>query len=240
MNAPTPQYPGTNGPDQAPVLVTGANGFVGYYLVERLLQRGFPVTATGRGACRLPFTQEAFRYRSLDFTDRLAVEELLAEEKPGAIIHSGALSKPDECEQDRAAAFRTNVAGTQLLLEGAEQQGVPFHFLSTDFVFSGAADSYGEEDLRDPVNYYGETKRLAEEAVMAYPHPWSIVRTVLVYGAPRQNRGNLLTVVANGLNEGRTLRIFTDQLRTPTYVEDLAEALVRILERKATGIYHIS
>jgi dTDP-4-dehydrorhamnose reductase len=221
------------------VLITGANGFVGSYLARALSGKA-NIIATGAGPCR--FTQDAdtLRYESLDITDRDAVMQLVAREQPTVIVHSAAISKPDVCEQDHELADRINVEGTRHLLEAAESLGAHFLFLSTDFVFDGKRGMYREDDPVAPVNYYGETKVRAEELVKRYDGPWSVARTVLVYGASRGGRGNLLTMVAGALAEGRPLRIFNDQLRTPTYVEDLVDGLIRIIDRKATGIFHLS
>lgn len=198
------------------------------------------VIATGRGLSRLPFQDEGFQYISLDFTQKEQVENLIATHQPGIVVHCGAISKPDECERDRDHAYQTNVAATIHLLDACNRVGSRFIFLSTDFVFDGTKGMYKEEDERSAVNYYGQTKILAEDEVMQYPHPWAVVRTVLVYGKPFANRDNLLTVVAKALKEGRPLTIFSDQLRTPTYVEDLADGILRIIERNARGVFHLS
>ena len=222
------------------ILITGANGFVGYYLVQQLLEKQYSVIATGKGKNRLPFSGEDFRYQTLDFTSKEAIHTVFAAAKPDVVVHCGAISKPDECEQNREAAFLSNVTGTINLLEASAQTRAHFIFLSTDFVFSGDTGFYAEDDERAPVNYYGETKVLAEDEVMKYPFSWSIVRTVLVYGKTFSGRENIVTNTAKALQQGKPLKIFTDQLRTPTYVEDLATGLVAITEKKATGIYHLS
>jgi dTDP-4-dehydrorhamnose reductase len=222
------------------VLLTGANGFIGQYLAERLLKKGFNVIATGRGDNRLPFTNDHLQYASLDFTDRAAVDELLKLHQPHFVVHAGALSKPDECELNKEAAFLVNVTGTQNVLQAAQQCKSFFIYLSTDFVFEGTKLDYSEEDSLQPVNYYGKTKKEAEAVVQHYPFGWSIVRTILVYGHPRQGRQNLLTFVANGLQEGRTLKIVDDQVRQPTYVEDLVWGIAALIDKKAAGIFHFS
>ena len=223
------------------VLITGANGFVGAYLVTELLSRNFFVIATGKGESRLPVHSDNFKYASLDFTNDEEVTALFKKYKPSIVIHSGAMSKPDECELNREAAFRTNVSGTTNLLSKAETLKSFFIFLSTDFVFSGTKDIYREDDTDTfPVNYYGETKFLAEQEVRKYQHGWAIVRTVLVYGKPLQNRHNILTNTANALRRLESLRIFNDQVRTPTYVRDLANGIATIAEKSARGIFHIS
>lgn len=222
------------------VLVTGANGFIGYYIVNQLLQKDYKVIATGKGSCRLPFTHPCFTYQTLDFTQEQAVKEMLIQTKPDIIIHGGAISKPDVCEEDKDLAYNINVTGTQLLLQYAMLVKSFFVFISTDFVFNGEQEVYTEEDAPEPVNYYGETKWLAEKAVQNYPFSWSIVRPVLVYGKPVCGRQNILTNVAAALQKGESLHIYTDQQRTPTYVEDLVRGITTIVDKKATGIFHMS
>lgn len=222
------------------VLITGANGFIGHYLADQLLQKGCKVIATNRGANRLPFGHTNFIYETLDFTQAEAVAKIMEQYMPQIVVHAGALSKPDECEQNKEGAFLVNVTGTQHLLQAAQKCKSFFVYLSTDFVFEGTNLQYEEKDALDPVNYYGETKKEAEAEVQAYPFGWSIVRTILVYGHPRGGRHNLLTMVAKGLQEGRTLKIVDDQIRTPTYVEDLVNGIVTIIEKGASGIFHLS
>lgn len=222
------------------VLLTGANGFIGQYLTRLLLQKGFKVIATGRGNSRLAFQHPHLVYESLDFTEKEAVQKVLQNHLPQVVVHAGALSKPDECELHKEAAFATNVTGTAHLLQAAAQAGAFFVYLSTDFVFDGSRLNYIEEDELKPVNYYGETKKRAEQLVQQYGHGWSLVRTILVYGHPRGSRHNLPTMVAAGLKEGRALKIVDDQVRTPTFVEDLVWGIAAIIEKKKKGIYHLS
>ncbi len=220
------------------ILVTGANGFVGHNLVNMLTDKNFPVVATGKGAMRNG--DKKWNYHQLDFTNETSVKKLFAEVQPTIIIHCGAVSKPDECEQNRDLAFNINVEGTNHLLKYAEEHRSFFIFLSTDFVFDGSKGMYKEDDERAAVNYYGQTKILAENKVMNYSFNWCIVRTVLVYGKPFPGRSNLLTMVSEALKQNKPLKIFGDQLRTPTYVEDLCKGIIAIVENQKTGIFHLS
>lgn len=222
------------------ILVTGANGFIGHYLIEVLLAKGYDVIATGKGECRLPFSgQSGFTYAMLDFTDINSVNRIFEAHKPAVVVHAGANGKPDECEVDKEAAFRINVTGTENMLHASAGQKAFFIFLSTDFIFDGKRGMYSEEDQPGPVNYYGETKLMGEELVQKYVFPFSIIRTILVYGKPLTGRGNILTVVKDKLERGEVYNVFDDQVRTPTYVEDLTSAITSVIEKKATGIYHI-
>jgi len=223
------------------ILITGANGFLGYYLAEQLLAKNLSVIATGRGECRLPFTQNTnFQYLGMDFTDPFSIHDVFENIKPDVVIHAGAMSKPDECETDQMLAYLVNVEGTvQLLINSADLKSF-FIFVSTDFVFDGERGMYNEDDIPNPVNYYGRTKLEAEEAVKEYEFDWAIVRTVLVYGKNHSGHNNILKIVKEKLEKGEVYSVVDDQVRTPTYVEDLAKGIVSIIEKKATGIFHLS
>ena len=223
------------------ILITGANGFLGYYLVEQLLCKGHHVIATGKGQCRLPFSKYPnFQYEEMDFTDPFSIHDVFENIKPDVVIHAGAMSKPDECELDQMKAYLVNVEGTvQLLINSADIKSF-FIFLSTDFVFDGERGMYNEEDIPNPVNYYGKTKLEAEEAVKEYEHDWAIVRTVLVYGKNFSGHSNILKIVKEKLEKGEEYKVVDDQVRTPTYVGDLATGIVSIVEKRAKGIFHLS
>jgi len=223
------------------ILITGANGFLGYYLVRLLLENGFQVIATGKGNCRLPFSSYTnFKYAELDFTDPYSVHDVFESIQPAIVVHAGAMSKPDDCEMNQMKAYLVNVEGTVQLLINAEEFKSFFVFVSTDFVFDGKTGMYSEDDEPFPVNYYGRTKLDAEEAVKEYIHGWAIARTVLVYGKNNSGSGNILNIVSEKLKKGEEYSVVDDQIRTPTYVEDLAKGIVSIVEKKANGIFHLS
>jgi dTDP-4-dehydrorhamnose reductase len=159
---------------------------------------------------------------------------------PAVVIHAGAMSKPDECEQNQWQAYTTNTEGTLTLLMNAAEQKSFFLFISTDFIFDGEKGMYKEDDAPNPVNFYGKTKAEAEDAVKEYEFAWAIIRTVLVYGKPQVGRSNILTIVKEKLEKGEKYNVVDDQVRTPTYVEDLAAGIISILEKKAEGVYHLS
>ena len=223
------------------ILITGANGFLGYYLIQRLLEKDFNVVATGKGPCRLPFTHLGrFTYTEMDFTDPYAVHDVFEKYRPGIVVHGGAISKPDECELNQWQAYLVNVEGTVTVLLNAAEQKSNFIFLSTDFIFDGEKGMYKEIDTPNPVNYYGKTKLEAEDAVREYEYNWAIVRTVLVYGKPVFSRHNILSIVKEKLEKGESYNVLDDQVRTPTYVDDLARGIIKLIEKRAKGVYHIS
>lgn len=215
------------------VLITGANGFLGHYLVPALLQSDIDVLATGKGPCRLQLPDtNGFAYAEMDFTDKESIRHTISTYKPDVLIHAGAISKPDDCELDPALAWMINTGATRDLLEVAAELGTYFIYISTDFVFDGEKGMYTEEDQPAPVNYYGQTKWESEKAVQQYRFPWAIVRTVLVYGKPLAGRNNILTIVKEKLERGESYKVVDDQVRTPTYVGDLADGIVTIIQKE--------
>jgi dTDP-4-dehydrorhamnose reductase len=221
------------------ILITGTNGFLGHYIIEKLISLNHSVIATSKGVNRLALTHPNFIYEEMDFTNEEMVNTIFKKHQPGYIVHAGAVSKPDDCDKDKPLADKINIDGTAILLNAAKKYGTAFLFMSTDFVFDGERGMYRETDSVNPVNYYGETKVKAEGLVKQYEHTWSIVRTVLVYGKPFNKRNNILTVIREKLEKGEAYEVFNDQVRTPTYAEDLANGIAAIIEKKATGIYNI-
>src|SRR5690606_38796644 len=111
----------------------------------------------------------------------------------------------------------------------------------TDFVFDGKEGPYKEDDVPAPVNYYGESKLAAEEIIQQGNAHWAIVRTVLVYGnILAGTRSNVVTWVKDNLEQWKNIKVVDDQVRTPTYVEDLSKSILLIIQHNAEGIYHIS
>ena len=223
------------------ILITGANGFLGYYITEKFLQKNYTVIATGKGECRLPYHHYPnFIYVEMDFTDPYSIHDVFEKYEPEVVVHGGAISKVDECEQNQWLAYTTNTEATVSLLINAEEYKSFFVFVSTDFIFDGEKGMYKEDDEAKPVNFYGRTKLDAEEAVKEYKYDWAIVRTVLVYGKPQAGRGNILSVVKEKLEKGESYNVVDDQVRTPTYVGDLADGIIAVMEKRAKGVYHIS
>ncbi|MFT3824496.1 MAG: SDR family oxidoreductase [Chitinophagaceae bacterium] len=224
------------------ILLTGANGLLGQHLTQLLLEKDHSVVATGRGNSRLPFeTSEKYVYYDMDITDGNSVFAVMHREKPDVVVHAAAMTQVDECEVSPELSERVNVQGTSQVLVDAEQLSSQFIYISTDFVFDGEAGGYKEDDELMPVSHYGFTKMQAESIVQTSEIPWAIVRTALVYGKVLQGtRNNIVTWAKDSLEQGKTIKVVNDQVRTPTYVGDLAKGILLIIEKKAEGIFHIA
>ncbi len=224
------------------ILVTGANGLLGQYLIRDLAMAGYKVIAAGKGNSRLPdYAGINYTYLPLDINDKETVHEIIEKVQPSVIIHAAAITQPDACELDKETCWNTNVRATAYITEAAEKVSGRLIYISTDFVFDGEDGPYKEEDKPHPVNYYGESKLAAEQIVQSSTAEWAIVRTVLVYGnILAGTRSNVVTWVKDNLESRKNIKVVNDQVRTPTYVEDLSKGIVLIVQKNAKGIYHIS
>lgn len=224
------------------VLVTGANGLLGQTIIDQLLQKGYQVVGTGRGADRIDADKSInYIYKDVDITDGPAIENLILEMKPKIIVHAAAMTQVDQCELHKQECYNVNVTATRFIIDAAKAVGSRFIFVSTDFIFDGENGPYDESAEPDPVNYYGSTKWVAENAVMESGLEWAIARTILVYGSvPATGRMNILGFVKQTLENGKPIKMVTDQVRTPTFVDDLAHGIILMIEKNARGIFHLS
>lgn len=223
------------------VLITGANGFLGQHLTLNLAAKGFSVTATSRSSSRIP-AKEKFNYYPVDLASENEVKQLIRDATPDVIIHTAAMSKPDECDADKAACILNNVNATQYLLNAAKESVPDAHFIytSTDFIF-GENGPHSEDDQPGPLNFYGESKLLAENAVMNSGLFASVVRPVFIYGEVWEGlRPTFLHWVKNSLEQGKKIKVVDDQRRTPTYVLDLCNGYEQIILQRKDGIYNLA
>jgi dTDP-4-dehydrorhamnose reductase len=205
--------------------ITGAGGLIGHHLVEAA-----PAFAPEWE------TQGLTRDR-VDLTDFVAVRRAFARERPDLVIHCAALSRSPECQADPDRAHRVNVEVTERLAELAAD--MPFVFFSTDLVFDGRKGHYVEMDAPHPLSVYAETKAVAEQIVLRNPRHL-VIRTSLNGGvSPTGDRGfNEQMRIA--WEAGQTLRLFTDEFRSPIAAPLTARAVWELVARNRPGLYHVA
>jgi dTDP-4-dehydrorhamnose reductase len=233
------------------ILITGSNGLLGQKLVELLTQNTtgrytaagkpyYQVIATARGENRLPFT-DGYEYQSMDITSREQVLEVVANTNPDVIIHTAAMTNVDQCETEKNACWSQNVSSVEYLVEACSKIDCFLLHLSTDFIFDGKSGPYNEEAEANPISFYGWSKYAAEKLLTNSNIRWAIARTVLVYGiAHDMSRTNIILWVKKSLEDGKNIKVVTDQWRTPTLAEDLAKGCALIAEKEVEGIFNIS
>lgn len=222
-------------------LIIGANGFTGRRILQHLsLHGGYELTGCSLHDDILPGSKH--RFVQADINNHTAIRQLIEEIHPKVVINASALSVPDYCESHQAEAMATNVLAVENMARCCEKTRSRFIHLSTDFVFDGKKGSlYTEEDIPAPLNYYGWSKYKGELAVAANCSNYANVRVVVVYGKalPGQH-GNILQLVKNRLEAGQEIRVVSDQYRTPTWVQDIATGVEKLMHVSQNGTYHIS
>jgi dTDP-4-dehydrorhamnose reductase len=223
------------------ILITGANGLLGQKLVGLLTQQsGVELIATARGANRLP-QAEGYLYHAMDITDHQAVMEVIRDTQPDVVIHTAAMTDVDKCEQQKDDCWAQNVQAVESLVEACGEVDAFLLHVSTDFIFDGAAGPYDETAEGNPISFYGWSKYAAEKVVTNSTLRWAIARTVLVYGiAHDMSRSNIILWVKKSLEDGKNIKVVTDQWRSPTLAEDLAMGCFLIADQQAEGIFNIS
>ena len=204
------------------ILVTGALGQLGHDLVKELNRRGHTVIGIG--------SKEA------DITDADAVINKLNEWKPEAVMHCAAYTLVDNAEDDRERCDAVNRIGTENIARACAQIDAKLLYLSTDYVFSGDGDiPWKPDDTPHPLNIYGMTKYLGEEAVRRYTNKHFIVRTSWLFGI---NGRNFVNTMLRLSAERDILTVVSDQVGSPTYTVDLSRLLSDMIESEKYGTYH--
>jgi dTDP-4-dehydrorhamnose reductase len=172
-----------------------------------------------------------------DVTHRPSFTALTVDFQPDLILHPAALTDVEGCARDPALAYRVNGMGTQNVALAAAEVGAELLTVSTNEVFDGgAAQPYGEFAPRNPINPYGRSKLAAEWFTQNLLDRFYIVRTAWLYAPGGRNFPHRIIELAD---ERGSLRVVTDEVGNPTYVEDLAEAIVKLIDTHAYGIYHL-
>ena len=225
------------------VLVTGVCGQLGHDVMNELARRQYEGIGSdiapkysgikdNTAVVRMP-------YAAMDITDRECVEAVLLKEKPDVVIHCAAWTAVDLAEEPENAeqVCRINADGTKNVAAACKKIDCKMVYISTDYVFDGQGETPWLPDCKDyqPLNVYGQTKLMGEQAVADCLEKYFIVRIAWVFGI---NGSNFIKTM---LKLGKThdeLTVVSDQIGTPTYTLDLARLLTDMIETEAYGYYH--
>lgn len=213
------------------VLVTGAAGQLGRYLMASLAEAGYP--ARGTDTVDGPGVD-----RTCDITDAEAVRRAFADLQPGVVIHGAAYTDVDGCERNPDLANRVNGAGAGNIARAAREVGAWTLAVGTDFVFPGDGGApYAEDDTPRPISVYGSSKLLGEEEVLDADPAFAVARTAWVFGGAGKH---FPRTVLNVLRSRGGMEVVDDEVGSPTFAGDLAEALVALIDRRPGGILHLT
>ena len=204
------------------VLVTGANGQLGYDVVKELQKQNIGCY----GATRKDF----------DLVDFEATEKFIVNYLPDVVIHCGAYTAVDKAEDERGLCYLVNASATENIAEICKKINAKMLYISTDYVFDGTKDGFYEvDDNPNPINVYGKTKLLGEQAVQRILGKYFIVRISWVFG---EHGNNFVKTMLKLGKEHKELNVVADQYGSPTYTADLAKLLVDMIKTDKYGIYH--
>lgn len=225
------------------ILVTGVNGQLGHDVMNELNRRGYEGIGSDLACFYNGVIDESaalkMPYVCLDITDEVAVNRILEEVKPDAVIHCAAWTAVDLAEDDDKVALvrKVNADGTRNIAEACKKIDSKLLYISTDYVFDGSGTEPWKPDCKSfrPLNVYGQTKLEGEMAVSSLLEKYFIVRIAWVFGLNGKN------FIKTMINVGKTrdeVKVVNDQIGTPTYCFDLARLLVDFCETDKYGYYH--
>lgn len=221
------------------ILICGANGLLGQRLSLMLCtQNDYEVLNTSVERSYV-YDNKLFDYNQLDITNRSDVKSLISSFQPNVILNAAAVTNVDWCESHREETWKVNVTAVENLAEASRKVGAQLIHVSTDYVFDGKNGPYDETAIPNPLGYYGKTKLASENAILSASIRYTIARTIVLYGSGIGVKTNFALWVINSLKAGKQITVVDDQLGNPTFVGDLAMAIIKAFELKREGIFHV-
>ena len=205
------------------ILIIGSNGMLGHDLVDVLDENHDLILTTSK---------------ILDITDKQKTIDFIVDNKPDIVINSAAYTDVDGCEENQDLAFSVNGEGVRNLALGCSEVDCPLVHVSTDYVFNGEnTRPWVEDDEIGPISVYGKSKLKGEEAILEVLDKYFIIRTAWLYGINGRNFPKTMLELAENHSE---ITVVYDEVGSPTYTPDLAEAISKLIETDYYGIYHIT
>jgi dTDP-4-dehydrorhamnose reductase len=215
------------------LVIFGGKGFVGENLMKIAQGLGWEVfVADVDPDMRAGFLQ-------VNITDQAAIDQLVETLLPTAIVNVAAIADIDRAEREKDLAYQVNVQGARSIAESCARRGIRYVFFSSDAVFDGEGSQYSEDDPQHPVNYYGQTKAEAEQAVLQTCPTAAVVRISLVLGYPVVSGNAFFANLESKLREKQPVSAPTYEIRTPVDVITLTECVLELCSNDFCGVLHI-
>jgi dTDP-4-dehydrorhamnose reductase len=205
------------------VLIIGSEGMLGHDLVGILSKENEISTTT---------------IWTLDITDIEKTIKTVKEVNPDVVVHAAAFTDVNGSESKKDLAYQVNVIGTRNVAVACREADSALVYICTDYVFDGTkGSSYYEYDQTNPLSVYGKTKYLGEVYIRDILNKFYIVRTAWLYGF---HGPNFVTTMLNLAKTNDNISVVDDQIGSPTYTVDLANAIAELIKNPVYGIYHIT
>jgi len=223
------------------VLIIGANGFLGTNILQfrdkkDVVNNNLFLIASDLNNDNIP---QDIPFHYIDITNEEETVNKIIKISPDSILLTAAMTNVDQCEIDKKIATKINVEGPKNVIKACEKSNSKLIFLSTDFIFDGLKENggYTEDDVPNPLSHYGKTKYEAELAIINSEIEYLICRTAILYGW-NKFKLNFITWILNKLKQNEKISLVTNQINSPTFVRNLAQILLNLIEKDAGGIYH--
>jgi dTDP-4-dehydrorhamnose reductase len=216
------------------LLITGASGFLGWNLCSLAQQRWEVYGTYFSHSLDIPNT----KLQKVNLTDFSELKRIFHDIQPDAVIHTAALSQPNFCQTHLEESFAINVQTSCDIAGVCCDYSIPCVLTSTDLVFDGLNAPYKETDPVSPVNIYGEQKVMAEQGMLERYPMTAVCRMPLMFGAATPTATSFIQGFIQTLKEGKELRLFIDEFRTPVSGKTAAKGLLLALD-KVNGIIHL-
>jgi len=212
-------------------LVTGSAGLVGQQVVKDLSKSNqvFSCYNESKSEYGIPM--------KMDLLNHEVISSVLLETEPDVVIHLGAMTGVDLCEKEESMAFDINTKATQTIAQQCSISNTFLVYVSTDYVFDGNLGMYKEDDVANPLGFYGKSKLEGEKVVQNFSTNWCIARTSTPFGLHPTKKSFPMWVIEN-LQKQKQIDVLIDQFTSPTYIPNLSRMLIEISEKRITGIIH--
>jgi len=216
------------------VLITGISGFIGNYLYRRSENT---INLSGTYFKNKPTIENITLYN----LDLLNIDSFLSNsQKFDTVIHCAAESNLARCEQNIEYVMKVNAKATKKLAEWSEKQKSRFIYFSTDIVFHGDRGNYTEADQPDPINNYGKSKLMGEQAVLEVHSNAVIARIALCLGKRLYNSNSFIDWMIEKVKNNEKISLFYDEYRTPVSASYVAKATWELVANQYKGIIHLT
>lgn len=203
------------------IAITGANGLVGSRIIE-LLKNDFEFISLSQ--------------KSMDITDKKQVKNILKNLDFDIFLHLAAYTNVAGAETNKELCFKINVDGTKNVFETVQDKNKKFIYISTDFVFDGNNPPYFEDSIPNPPGVYADSKYQGEKIV---ERKAMIVRISYPYRAKFDKKNDFFRTFKNYLQQKKELRMITNSLMTPTFIDDIAYGLKYLINNYSPEIFHL-
>lgn len=211
------------------VLIVGASGFLGKRLFKEM-QKKYLVLGTYN-------KNPSEKLVRLEMSDYGQVEKIFSDFSPDIVVHCAGITDVDLYETDPEVP-KSQIAQAKNIARACEKYGAKLVFISTDFVFDGKKGDYSENDRANPINAYGKSK-LECEKTAGKTKGHLILRVSTLFGTDLKSK-KFINYAISSLAGGREICAAADFRRSPTFINDIAEALMMLLEKNETGTFHVA